>query len=139
MRAFLSPPLTRPPSFQCVLRTLLLRLSSCLTSFFLLCLLFQALMLRGPQFSRLFSSLSTLPPDLTSAGLTALIITVLTARPLTAPPPRLAPHFSSVALLGGVLDLHQAGASLPQGLRAAASTRLQPFWSLALADQRCSR
>lgn len=71
MRAFLSPPLTRPPSFQCVLRTLLLRLSSCLTSFFLLCLLFQALMLRGPQFSRLFSSLSTLPPDLTSAGLTA--------------------------------------------------------------------
>lgn len=138
MRAFLSPPLTRPPSFQCVLRTLLLRLSSCLTSFFLLCLLFQALMLRGPQFSRLFS-LSTLPPDLTSAGLTALIITVLTARPLTAPPPRLAPHFSSVALLGGVLDLHQAGASLPQGLRAAASTRLQPFWSLALADQRCSR
>ena len=46
-------PLTRPPSFQCVLRTLLLRLSSYLTSFFLLCLLFQALKLRCPEASDL--------------------------------------------------------------------------------------
>lgn len=54
--------------------------------------------------------------------------------------PQLFPlHFSWVALLGGLLDLHQASVSLPQGLLAATSTQLQPFWSLALADQRCSR
>lgn len=50
MWSFLSP-LTRPPSFQCILRTPLLRLTSYLPSFFLLGLLFQALKLRCPKAS----------------------------------------------------------------------------------------
>lgn len=54
-------PLTQPPSFQCVLRTLLLRLSSYLTSFFLLCLLFQALKLRCPEASDLEALLMFYP------------------------------------------------------------------------------
>lgn len=67
MRAFSQSSSYSPPSFQCVLRTLLLRLSSYLTSFFLLCLL-PSPEVEGPLLPRLFSSLPTLPPDLTSVG-----------------------------------------------------------------------